>query len=242
MSPLPSHRPRGFSIPELIVVLSITMVLAGLLFPVLSEARQRANRVLSANNLRTIGFAVTMYDADFRALPSSGMLEEGRSPSELTLLFRSELAHQMDEYGVEVSGWDGLGKLWQFGYVDAPKVYFAPHRLDVQGPEAVDTALWGSGERDIHGDYHYGGHIEWDTGKRRSLATEGLIIACDTIRLVTELNHEEGMNLVRSDGSVEWISFSPELLASLARPDETPAEVRERYLPLWRRLEGGDTP
>ena len=239
---IPGHSRRGFSIPELMVVLSITVLMAGLLFPVLAETRQRANRVLSANNLRTIGFAVTMYYSDFRSLPSSGLLEDGRSPSELTLLYRSELAHQLDEYNVGVSGWDGLGKLWQWGYVDAPKAYYAPHRLDIEGQEAVDSTLWARGDRDVHGDYHYGGHIEWDTGTRRSLTTDRLIIASDTISLITDLNHEEGMNLVRSDNSVEWISFSPELLASLARPDETPAEVRERYLPLWRRLEGGDTP
>jgi hypothetical protein len=222
------------------MVLSITTILAGLLFPVLSEARQRADRVISANNLRTIGMAVTMFDADSDSLPEASLLEEpGRSPSELTCLFRPERDGMLDVYRVEMRGWDGLGRLWQWGYIDSPKTFFAPHLIDSLGHEQVETMFWNPGDVEIHGDYHYGGHRQWDeTGAVRSLSDPGLVIASDTLRKVTQLNHREGMNLVRSDGSVQWISFPEVVLDSLARPEESPNEVRDRYVPLWRALEG----
>lgn len=220
------------------MVLSITMVLAGLLFPVLSEARQRADRVISANNLRSIGMAVTMYDADFKSLPPSTILEENRSPSELTVLFRADRDGALDEYQVEMSGWDGLGQLWQRGYIDAPKTFYAPHVIGSQGHGQIASQFWTAGPTSIYGDYHYGGHVEWDTGVRRSLAQQDMVIASDTLHLVTELNHEEGLNIVRSDGSVQWIAFPPEVLESLARPNETPEQVDSRYRPIWRAIEG----
>lgn len=226
------------------MVLSITAILAGLLFPVLSEARQRADRVISANNLRTIGMAVTMFDADEGSLPEASLLEEaGQSPSELTRLFRPDRDGALDVYQVAMSGWDGLGQLWLWGYVDAPKTFFAPHLIDSLGHEQVEIAFWAPGDVEIHGDYHYGGHRDWDgNGAARSLMDPGLVIASDTLRRFFQLNHREGMNLVRSDGSVQWISFPEDVLESLARPEETPEDVRDRYRPLWRAIEGSAKP
>lgn len=219
------------------MVLSITMVLAGLLFPVLSEARQRADRVISANNLRSIGLAVTMYESDRRSLPASSLLEEGRSPSELTLVYRAEMAGAW-QFTVPTSGWDGLGLLWQWGYFESPKAFYAPHLLDDLSAQQIADSFRVAGDEDIHSDYHYGGHLEWDTRAKRTLSQKSLVIASDTLRRVTELNHEEGLNLVFSDGSVQWRIFPEAILKQLARPDESPRDVKDRYLPLWRKLEG----
>jgi prepilin-type N-terminal cleavage/methylation domain-containing protein len=59
----------AFTLVELLVVIAILAILAGLLFPVLWAARERARAAACRSNLRQIGLAVQMYRDDYGELP-----------------------------------------------------------------------------------------------------------------------------------------------------------------------------
>jgi prepilin-type N-terminal cleavage/methylation domain-containing protein len=58
--------PHGFTLVELLVVISVIAILMGILMPVLSRARQYAYRVSCLSNLRQIGLVIQIYRDDNR--------------------------------------------------------------------------------------------------------------------------------------------------------------------------------
>jgi prepilin-type N-terminal cleavage/methylation domain-containing protein/prepilin-type processing-associated H-X9-DG protein len=58
-------RRRGFTLVELLVVIAVITTIAGLLFPVLAHARERARQMTCLSNLRQIGMAHLRYLEDW---------------------------------------------------------------------------------------------------------------------------------------------------------------------------------
>jgi type II secretory pathway pseudopilin PulG len=70
------RRIRAFSLIEPLVVIGIIALLVGIIFPVISKAREASRRTQCASQLRQIGVGLVRYYNEFRALPARpGALE-----------------------------------------------------------------------------------------------------------------------------------------------------------------------
>ncbi len=228
---------RAFSLIELVVVISITALLAGMLLPALARVRENANKVLSASNMRQIGIGIFLYDPGHQSLPYSMWLDE---TNENTNYFAPEQLQGVF-FADEIQQWDGMGLLYDQGYLDVSDVFYTnTHRGEHRHERYVEH--YRNPERiDIFSNYHYCGHVEWDPNDpapRNLMHGTDLIMLTDGLRTIDDLNFANGMNIVRGDCSVHWLGGIDAVVAVLpSGPLPAGGDERAAYSSVWQTLE-----
>jgi len=107
----------GFTLIEMLAVMAILAVLAGLLFPVVAKSREQARKTACMSNLRQIGMALSLYASNH-----GGVIPTTESPNEAI-----RATHHIWDGTLTPPRYIGLGYLHEkFGYGVKPQMYYCP--------------------------------------------------------------------------------------------------------------------
>jgi len=113
-----SRRSGGFTLIELLVVIAIIAILAALLLPALSRAKEKALRVNCASNLKQIGVGIVMYNDDNGVLPAVKFKDANS-------WYPYEMMRVAPPTTITMGPYDP-GSLWSSKAIPDPKVFYCP--------------------------------------------------------------------------------------------------------------------
>ena len=114
-------RRSGFTLTELLVVIAVIAILAGLLLPTLSKAKASAKSAACKSNLQQLGLALNMYVEDYNKYPGNGAIYSGGT-------FRGIRGTGMNWLNPYLGGhFDPDSNLdWYYSFPTAPTVFNCP--------------------------------------------------------------------------------------------------------------------
>jgi prepilin-type N-terminal cleavage/methylation domain-containing protein len=223
------RRGQAFTLIELLVVIAIIAVLAALLMPALDRARENARRVVCANQMRQINFAIGFYAADHQGItpvaqPYSWWPARWNSWLGLECIWFPW--YYAEGYFV------GPGLLQRYGYLGSVRALYCPsapanYRYDgLCGWNDIGPAM-PEGTREAAGlyglisyAYHYRCSLGWPMGSGQIRDAQnppyifnvnkhpGRYAILADLFPEADWNHQQllgGFNCLYLDGAVDWI-------------------------------------
>jgi prepilin-type N-terminal cleavage/methylation domain-containing protein len=142
-------RRQGFTLIELMVVISVVALLAALLLPALASAKDKVRRASCLSNLRQVGIAIHLYADDHDGnIPYGPIAPPFTSPASFYPSTGTPTSLLSLQSGAPV----GLGLLLQQYLADAPRVLFCPGS---DQPLDAHTELDRVGKTQAQGSYYY---------------------------------------------------------------------------------------
>ena len=238
-----AHSCRAFTLVDVIVTLAVVALLIGLLMPGFASVRETSRRVMCASNLRQIGFGLTLYaDMNRDYLPSSEFLHGDKprgdsSDSGSKTCFPSEMM-TLRLPGQTMNGperWDGLGMLYSNEFLPAPQVFYCPSHWGTH-PFSRYIPHWKGQNGAIVGNYHFRGVGPNGSRRLSRIEPSRAAIVTDGLKTRQDFNHKVGLNILRADISLSWLSDGGRLFEYLPA-DESSSLRAEDFELLWDQID-----
>ena len=191
----------AFTLIELLVVIAIIGVLAGLLLPVFSKARSRADRTACANQLHQVQVTLTCYALDHDGAVPLGY--RGGRKQWNTMV-----------YSGTSTNFPLFGQLYKAGLMDDPKVFYCPAERAPEQAFNTPQNPWPPGTPgvNVQGGYASNPLVDWGYAEKPPFMPQMdqlpfVPLLADGAGLPERLDsrHRDGVNVAFSDGSLRWV-------------------------------------
>lgn len=128
---------KGFTLVELLVVISIIALLVSILMPSLGRAREQARLTMCLSNLKQLGYGTAMYNDDHDLLPHNANITNASSNtgySNYTIYYQNAWLQTATEWADGQGppadtqfSWLNHGLLYSLNYITAPEALICPN-------------------------------------------------------------------------------------------------------------------